>query len=69
MCGPEFIKTLFGIIEKFKSNNSPLLIVNGVKLYYLDQLLGEVPMKRVGLVRWIRKIVKFELTRSQFKTA
>ncbi|WP_425390682.1 GumC family protein [Ekhidna sp.] len=55
--------------RKVCKNREPLLVVNGVKLYYLDQLLGEVPLKRVGLVRWIRKIVRFELTPSQFKTA
>lgn len=54
--------------RKIRENHSPLLVVNGVKTYYLDQLLGEVPIKRTGLVKWIRKIVRFELTPSQFKS-
>ena len=47
----------------------PALILNGVKPYYLDQVVAEVPVKRSFITRWIRKIVRFELGNSGIKTS
>lgn len=47
----------------------PSLIVNGVKPYYLDQVVAEVPVRRSVLIKWIRKVVRFELGKSGIQTA
>ena len=51
------------------STTKPHLIINGVKPYYLDQIMAEVPVKRSSLMKWIRKMVRFELGNSGLKTS
>jgi hypothetical protein len=44
------------------------LLLNGIRLHYLDQLIGEVPIRRSKLVRWVRRIVRFEFSSTSLKT-
>ena len=48
------------------TQKQPLLVLNGVKLYYLDQILGELPIKRTKLVNRIRSFARFEFAKSKF---
>lgn len=48
------------------SGKKPLMILNGVKLHFLDQILSEVPIKRSTVVNKIRSIIKREFS-SNFK--
>jgi hypothetical protein len=41
------------------------LIINGLKFHELDQVLGELPVKRSKMEQWFRRIAKFQF-RSQF---
>lgn len=59
-------KSMLKDLEKL-SNKKPQLILNGVKHYYLDQVIAELPVKRSLLIKWIRKIVRFELGNSGIK--
>lgn len=46
----------------------PALILNGVKPYYLDQVVVEIPVNRSALAKWMRKILRFELGKSDIPT-
>lgn len=59
-------KSMLADMEKI-SVKKPQLILNGVKHYYLDQVIAELPVKRNPLVTWIRKTVRFELNYSGIK--
>jgi len=56
-------KNMLADLEKI-TRVKPALILNGVKPYYLDQVVAEVPVKRSFLATWVRKLVKFELGRT-----
>ena len=60
-------KSMLSDLEKL-SANKPQLILNGVKHYYLDQIIAELPVKRSLLVSWVRKVVRFELGNSGIKS-
>ncbi|WP_258098209.1 GumC family protein [Marinoscillum pacificum] len=60
-------KSMLSDLEKL-SANKPQLILNGIKHYYLDQVIAELPVKRSLLVNWIRKVVRFELGNSGIKS-
>lgn len=47
----------------------PSLVINGVKPYYLDQVVAEVTVRRNFITKWVRKIVRFELGNAKIKSA
>lgn len=49
------------------ANVKPSLVLNGVKPYYLDQVVAEVPVHRSAFARWIRRIVRFQFGDSGIK--
>jgi len=51
------------------SGSKPFLILNGVKMHYLDHLIGEIPRKNTRLKNWIKSMLRFELAQPSFKTA
>ncbi len=59
-------KMMLKDFQKFSTSN-PLLILNGIKTYHLDQLIAEVPTKRSGLANWFRRITKLQLSTSGIK--
>ncbi len=56
-------KNMLEDLQKITSTK-PQLIINGIKPYYLDQIVAEVPAKRSLVAKWVRKILKFELGQS-----
>ncbi len=61
-------KTLVSDYGKL-AGKEPMMILNGVKLFHLDQILGEVPLVRSKFIKWVRSVVRFELSKSSFKSA
>ncbi len=53
---------------KKKVGKKPFLILNGVKTYNLEEFIGEIGTKHNFLVKWLRKVAKFELENSAFGT-
>lgn len=50
------------------SKLKPMFFINGIKPYYLDQVIGDVPAKRNSFITRVRKICKFEFSSVQFNT-
>lgn len=50
------------------TERKPSLVLNGVQLYYLDQLIGQSPVKRNGLMVGLRRILQFEFSKSFFNS-
>ncbi|MFY0598781.1 MAG: hypothetical protein JXR03_03860 [Cyclobacteriaceae bacterium] len=59
-------QSMLADFNKF-SPTPPLLMINGIKPYNLDQIIGEVPSKRSALVTLVRRVVKFEFSSVQFQ--
>ncbi|MFY0606787.1 MAG: hypothetical protein JXR10_08730 [Cyclobacteriaceae bacterium] len=53
---------------KKKVGKKPFLILNGTKTYNLEEFVGEVGTNHNTLVKWLRKVAKFELGNSAFST-
>jgi len=51
-----------GVLNVYKeiSNNKILSILNGVELYLMENVIGEIPKKRSWLRRMIKKVLKFQ---------
>ena len=47
-------------VYKEVSNNKILSILNGVELYHMESILGEIPMKRSKIRRILKKIIKLQ---------
>jgi succinoglycan biosynthesis transport protein ExoP len=53
---------------KKKVGKKPFLILNGVKTFNLEEFIGEIGTKHNFLVKWLRKVAKFEFDNSAFST-
>ncbi len=53
---------------KIHTGVKPALILNGAKPYNLDEFLGEIGVKRHRIVKWIRRLSRFELGKMAFNT-
>lgn len=58
-------RSMLDDFNKF-STTAPLLVLNGIKPYYLDQVIGEVSTKNNIIIRMIRRIAKFEFSSVRF---
>lgn len=52
-------------LNKF-SSHPPMLVINGIKAYFLDQIIGEVISKRNPIISWAKRVAKFEFSKVQF---
>jgi len=45
------------------NQSEPLLFLNGLKLHFLEEMLGEIPRKRSKVRQWMRRLTRFEFRR------
>ncbi len=58
------------MIEDWQSitPHKPHMVLNGIKHYHLDQVIGELPTQRLGFVDKLRRVLKLELGNVSFKS-
>lgn len=55
------------LLDNFRqlTGRKPLMVLNAIKLYDLDQIIVDVPIKRNKIVEWVRGLAQFEFSKAQ----